>query len=60
MARVRSTRIINTPYSKMAANELFFCLQVDLSSSPHFHVKILLFLYMVTGRKGLNNMQTKE
>ena len=31
-----------TPYSKMAANKLFFCLHVYQPSLPHFHFKILL------------------
>ena len=35
---------VNTPYSKMAANKLFFCLHVHQPSLPHFHFKILLCL----------------
>ena len=48
-----------TSYSKMAANELFFCLQVNKPSLPHFHFKILLFLFMLKRLRGLINMQTK-
>lgn len=34
--------VYNTPYSKMAANLLLFCLHVNQPSLPHFHFKILL------------------
>mgnify|MGYP000300204065 CR=1 FL=1 len=37
----------NTPYFKMAANKLFFCLHVHGPSLPHFHFKILLFFIHV-------------
>ena len=33
---------VYTPYSKMAASKLFFCLHVYWPSLPHFHFKILL------------------
>ena len=60
LTRMRCPRVGNTPYSKMAANKLIFCLHVNQPSSPHFHFKILLFLYMMTRPRGLINMQTKE
>ena len=42
MLRVIVITILHTPYSKMAANKLFFCLHVYWPSLPHFHFKILL------------------
>ena len=45
---------INRPYSKMAANKLFFCLHVNQPSSPHFHFKILLFSIHVDEAKRAN------
>ena len=44
----------NTPYSKMAANKLFFCLHVHKPSLPHFHFKILLFFIHVGEAKRAN------
>ena len=44
----------NAPYSKMAANKLFFCLHVNYPSSPHFHFKILLFFIHVGEAKRAN------
>ena len=43
-----------TPYSKMAVNKLFFCLQVNKPSLLHFHFKILLFLKDVDEAKRAN------
>ena len=37
-----SRKLIYTPYSKMAANKLFFCSHVDSPFLPHFHFKIPL------------------
>ena len=51
---------VNTTYSKMVANKLFFCLHVKWPSLPHFHFKILFFLNTLTRQRGLINMQTKE
>ena len=44
----------HTPYSKMAANKLFFCLHFYLPSLPHFHFKILLFFIHVDEAKRAN------
>ena len=33
----------HTPYSKMAANKLFFCFHVNEPSLPYFHFKIFFF-----------------
>ena len=44
----------HTPYSKMAANELFFCLHVYEPSLPHFYFKILLFFIHVDEAKRAN------
>ena len=44
----------HTPYSKMAANKLFFCLHVHKPSLPHFHFKILLFFIHVGEAKRAN------
>ena len=51
----------NAPYSKMAANKLFFCLHVKFSPLRLiFTSKFFCFLKMLTRRRGLINMQTKE
>ena len=39
-------------------NFSFVCMFI--SPLPHFHFKILLFLYILTRQRGLINMQTKE
>ena len=39
---VRLHCTFHTPYAKMAATKLFFCLHVYEPSLPHFHFKILL------------------
>ena len=49
-----------TPYSKMAANKLFFCFHVYQPSLPRFHFKILLFFIHADEAKKLINMQAKE
>ena len=50
----------NAPYSKMAANELFFCLHVKFSHLRLiFTSKFFCFLKMLTRRRGLINMRTK-
>ena len=51
---------LHTPYCKMAANKLFFCLHVNERSLPRQHVKNPKNFEVTTRRRGLINMQTKE
>ena len=46
---------INTPYSKMAANKLFFCWHVNYPFRLIFTLKFFCFLYMLTRQRGLIN-----
>ena len=41
---------LNTPYSKMAANELFFCLHVISPLDVILTAKFFCFLYMLSRR----------
>ena len=54
LGKVESHLSLYTPYSKMAANKLFFCLQVKWASLPHFHFKILLYFIHVDEAKRAN------
>ena len=49
-----------TPYSKMAANKLFFCLYVNQRSSPRQHVQKQKKFEVKMRRRGPINMETKE